>query len=300
MAKLPPATWLRAFEAAARHRSFSAAAEELNLTPAAVSQHIRLLEKQLGARLFTRLPKGIALTSTGQAYAQPVRKSFAEMRRATEGLFGGGRKRTVSVRASTTYAVLVLAPRLRGFAAVHPDIQVQLTTAVWADRMDDGSIDLDIRWGNGDWGDGEIRHLGHEHAILVCHRDHAAEIGPELSADALSRARAVQIIGAEFEWPRYCSRFVPEAEVPPTWMRADSTLAALQIALSGSGAAITLESFVQDYLDQGRLIAPFAHRLPVHQAHFAVLDRTAAQRPEVQAFSSWLDTLGTAGIPPGA
>jgi LysR family glycine cleavage system transcriptional activator len=296
MAELPPAAWLRAFETAARHNSFSAAAEELNLTPAAVSQHIRLLEKHLGTPLFTRLPKGVALTATGQAYAQPVRKSFAEMRRATEGLFGGGRKRTVAVRASVTYAVLVLAPRLRGFAAQHPDIQVQLTTAVWADRLDDEAIDIDIRWGNGDWDDGDIRHLGHEHAILVCHPDQAARIGPDLTAETLSRARAVQIIGSEFEWPRYCSSFVPGAEVPATWMRADSTLAALQIALSGSGAVITLESFVQDYLEQERLMSPFAHRLPVHQAHFSVLSAPAANRPEVQAFRDWLGSSESAAV----
>ena len=97
--KTPQVTWLRSFEAAARRGSFSAAADDLGLTPAAVSQQIRLLEKHLGAQLFERLPKGVVLTDTGQAYAQPIRKSFSEMQAATEGLFGSRSRKTVKVRS---------------------------------------------------------------------------------------------------------------------------------------------------------------------------------------------------------
>ena len=100
MAQLPHVTWLRSFEVAARHSSFSAAADELNLTPAAVSQQIRLLEDHLGVQLFIRLARGVSLTDAGQAYALPLRKSFQDMQDATRGLFGVKRKSRLRIRAS--------------------------------------------------------------------------------------------------------------------------------------------------------------------------------------------------------
>lgn len=136
MRRLPHVTWLRSFEAAARHSSFSAAADELALTPAAVSQQIRQLEHHLGIQLFKRLPKGVQLTDIGQAYAQPVRKSFVEMQAATDGLFRLQRKSVVRVRCSISFAALILAPLLRDFARIHPNIDVELSTAVWSDRID--------------------------------------------------------------------------------------------------------------------------------------------------------------------
>lgn len=121
---LPHPTWLRTFEAAARLGSFSAAADELGLTPAAVSQQMRLLEKHLKTTLFERLPRGVELTDMGKAYAQSVRKGLEDMKTATAGLFGKAKRRQVKVRASISYAALVLAPRLHDFLENNPEIDV--------------------------------------------------------------------------------------------------------------------------------------------------------------------------------
>ncbi|WP_166418374.1 LysR family transcriptional regulator, partial [Cochlodiniinecator piscidefendens] len=187
MSDLPHVTWLRAFEAAARHRSFTAAAEELGLTPAAISQQIRLLEKHLNAPLFDRLPRGVALTEMGQAYALPVRKSFSDMQIATDGLFGAPRKRVVKVRASISCAGLVIAPRLAEFQQAHPDIEVQLSTFVWSDRFINEESDIDIRYGHGDWTDGTITHLGHEYAIVVCHPDYVKTHGAAFNIQTVAQ-----------------------------------------------------------------------------------------------------------------
>lgn len=130
MADLPHVAWLKAFDATARHSSFSATAAGLNLTPAGIRQQIRLLENHLNTHVFERRPRGVVLTDIGQAYAQPIRNSFIDMAAATDGLFGAKTKRTVKVRASISRAALLITPQLDKFHQLHPDIFVRLTTSI--------------------------------------------------------------------------------------------------------------------------------------------------------------------------
>ncbi|SDE65310.1 LysR family transcriptional regulator [Ruegeria marina] len=288
MTKLPHVTWLRAFEAAARNSSFTSAADELNLTPAAVSQQIKLLEQHFGVQLFTRQPRGVALTDMGHAYAQPIRKAFAEMQEATNGLFGSKKKRIVRARASISYAAIVLAPQLGGFHEAHPDIEVQLTTAVWTDRIDDEAIDVEIRYGHGDWDERDIRHLsGHRLAEVVCHPAFAASFGEDLSIQTLA-AHAVQVIGSESDWSLMSEQF--GLELPPVAgaIKADSSLIALQMISSGIGAAIISEDFSSRYIEQGLLISPFEYRLPLQRSFFLVVQDNLQERSEVNQFCEWL------------
>ncbi|MFT4794504.1 MAG: LysR family glycine cleavage system transcriptional activator [Dinoroseobacter sp.] len=287
MSKLPHMTWLRAFEAAARSSSFSAAAAELNLTPAAVSQQIKLLEKHLGEPLFRRLPRGVALTDIGHAYAQPVRKAFSEMQGATTGLFGSSKSRTVHVRASISYAALVLAPQLDAFHQAHPDIDLRLTTAVWSDRIEDDAIDVEIRYGHGDWAEQDIRHLGHRFADLVCHPQLVRSLGDALSFQAMA-AHAVQIIGSETDWDQMAAHFGLDALPTLGKTKADSSLIALQIIAGGGGAAIVSESFTARYIEQGLLVSPFACRIPLSRSFFLIVHNNAKPRSEVGHFCDWL------------
>lgn len=286
--KIPQVTWLRSFEAAARHGSFSAAAEDLGLTPAAVSQQIRLLEKHLDAQLFERLPKGVILTDTGQAYAQPIRKSFSEITAATDGLFGSKSRKTVKVRSSISYAALVLAPKLGSFRTQHPDIDVQLSTAVWSDRIERDDIDVDIRYGNGEWDDGTIWRLGDEQASVVCSPQFASSFGETLDFEALYGSRVVQIIGSEVEWVRMLDHYDLDLEPPVAWLKADSSLIALQIVLGGVGSAIVMEKFSRSLVAQGLLVDPFPYRLPILQSYFLVVTEKAEKRDEVRSFCRWL------------
>ena len=112
---LPTLTWLRAFEAAARTSSFSAAALELRLTPGAISYQIRALEAHLGFALFERLPRGVKLTPMGVAYLPPVRKAFEQLADSTVGLFGGSERGQISIHAPVSLASLWLAPQLPAF-----------------------------------------------------------------------------------------------------------------------------------------------------------------------------------------
>ncbi|MBY8977978.1 LysR family transcriptional regulator [Rhodobacteraceae bacterium NNCM2] len=302
--RLPHVTWLRAFEAAARHSSFSDAAAELNLTPAAISQQIRLLEQHLGIQLFHRLPRGVSLTDMGQAYALPIRKSFSEMQDATEGLFTVRRKRKVRIRASISYAALILAPRLKTFRDQYPDIEIDLTTAVWSDRMDNETIDLDIRYGSGHWEEHGIWRLGQEVATIVCHPDHANSFGPDMRIQDLLSAGVVPVLGSEVEWSRLSEQFGLGIPTPPVWTKADSSLNALQTVASGFGTALIHDSFTRPYIERGILVSPFDYRLPIREAYYLIARDEIGDRSEVEAFRKWILSLDheshATGAVPGA
>jgi LysR family glycine cleavage system transcriptional activator len=288
MSRLPHVTWLRAFEAAARHSSFSGAADELHLTPAAVSQHIRLLEKHLDVTLFKRLPHGVSLTDMGQAYALPIRKAFSEMQDATAGLFAQRKKRRLHIRTSVTYGALVLAPRLAEFAAMYPDVEVHMTTAVWSDRLDDPRIDIDIRYGTGNWTDPHMWQLSHETGIVVCAPGHAARFGAAPDIEAMASDNLVLVMGSEVEWQRLSSHYALEFGPPSHSTKADSSLLALQMLLGDGCAAIIHESFAAPYLDKGLLVSPFEYRLPIREAYFMIIGNDALNRAEVTDFRDWL------------
>lgn len=290
MTDLPHVTWLKAFEAAARLNSFSAAAAELGLTPAAISQQIRLLEKHLNTQLFKRLPRGVALTDTGQAYAQPIRKSFIDMQQATAGLFSKKRKRVVRVRASISCAALVIAPQLGRFQAAHPDILVQLTTSIWANRFDEEGLDIDIRYG-GDWQESEVLHLGLENAVPVCSPGYLHDLGGSPSIHDLAGSDVVQIFGSETDWGRLSELHGLNLQTPADWLKADSSLLALQTVAAGHGVTMVLESFARQYIEQGVVVVPTAYKLPKRRSHYIVINDRAGHREEVKAFCSWLMAL---------
>jgi LysR family transcriptional regulator, glycine cleavage system transcriptional activator len=288
MSRLPHVIWLRAFEAAARHNSFSGASEELNLTPAAVSQHIRLLEEHLGVSLFKRLPHGVALTDMGKAYALPIRRAFTDMQDATSGLFAQRKKRHLHIRTSVSYGALVLAPRLSEFSALHPDIELHMTTAVWSDRLDDTRIDIDIRFGTGNWTEPHMWQLSQETGIVVCAPDHATRFGTPPDIIAMAADRRVLVLGSEVEWQRLAAHYSLKLGPATLSAKADSSLMALQMLLGGGGAGIIHESFAAPYLDKGLLVSAFEYRLPIREAYFMIIQNDAIRRSEVTDFRDWM------------
>ena len=287
MAQLPHVTWLRAFEAAARSSSFSAAAEELHLTPAAISQQIKLLEQHLGVQLFIRLPRGVALTDMGHAYAQPIARAFAEMQQATGSLFAKGARRRLRVHASISFAALVLAPALPAFRQQHPDIDLEVTTAVWTDPTEGEDVDVEIRFGHGDWPDADIRHLGHRQAELVCHPSLVTQAAPDFERLA---EQAVQIIGSESDWPQMAALLGAPGDLPACLAKVDSSLIALQWVTGGAGAAIISQEFLQRYRGTSAPASPYAARLPLARSFFIVLREPVRQNEAAELFAAWLMT----------
>jgi len=289
MRPLPHVNWLRTFEAAARHSSFAAAADELNLTPAAVSQQIKLLEQTLEVKLFKRLPKGVELTDIGQAYAQPVRSSFFELQSATDGLFKSKQRTTLNVRASISFGVLVLAPHLNEFRALHPEIDITLSTTVWSDRMNDATLDVDIRYGKGDWPEQDIWPLGIGQASVVCSPNDTALF--QGGASNLQNADVVQIIGSENDWPLMFEKMGLDCAVPSPWITMDSSLLALESIASGRGVAIINKMFSKGHIKRGLLAEPFQQTLSTQSNFYFVAQPVSKKHQQIERFYNWLITI---------
>lgn len=285
---LPPLPWLRAFEAAARHHNFSAAAQELHLSPAAVSLQIRSLEDHLGVALFERLPRGVRLTDMGGAYLPAVRRAFDALSMSTAGLFGRPGRATLTVRCTAAFAVLWLAPRLQGFLQAHPGIDVRLFTAIWADGLGAGQADVDIRFGDGRWSGFEVQALHREPSVPVCSPAWLARAGTPQGLRTLACAHPIHILGCEDLWARWLLAAGDTATAAPG-VQVDTSLTALELAAGGAGFAIVLRSFAQGYLQAGRLVAPLEGELQIEEAHYLLLPEGRQRpRPEVLLFCDWL------------
>lgn len=281
---LPPVNWLRAFEAAARHASFAAAAGELSLTSAAISHQVRALESFLGYPLFERLPRGLRLTDMGKAYLAPVRSAFDALSICTVGLFGARGETTLVVRVPISFAVLLLGPRLEQFSRAHPSIYLRLVSAIWADALPADKVDVDIRFGHGRWPGFHATSLLSEPSVVICHPSRRRETLADLAAN-----RLIHIMGLEYDWLRLFEAnglALPKGNPRAT---VDTSLAAIELVAAGMGSALVLRSFAQSARALGRVAIMSGVELAQPQGHF-LLTREGGDQPKSEAllFERWL------------
>ena len=288
MRNLPPPAWLKTFEAAARLGGFTAAADELGLTPAAVSQQIRALEARLGYPLFRRLPRGVELTELGQSYLPAVRRAFDELASVTAGLFGvTGGGRPLVVRAPPSFSALCLAPLVAGFRAAHPGIPVRLSSATWAETAPEGGIDVDIRYGDGRWPVEDARRLSAPGSVLVCPPGTGFGSDP-LAAIAPLLPQAVHIIGCESFWDGFATAHDLDPATIGRAVSTDSSLAALEMVAAGLGAALISPDLTDPFARAGRVAVAPGLMLEHDQAHYVLLPAQGGLRPEALLFRDWL------------
>jgi LysR family glycine cleavage system transcriptional activator len=282
---LPPLNWLRAFESAARHLSFTGAAEELGVSQAAVSQQVRQLEDLLGTPLFKRLARGIALTDSGIAYLPALRDSFARIARETEQVFGQVGERPVTLRAPPSLATLWLAPRLRGFSSAHPDIRVRVTTA-WtpADFVQDG-IDIEIRYGVGGWPGVRSQRLFAEHYFPVANPRVARDMAPGVTKE-IARQPLLHVLGEREGWGEFFRAQNVDA-APSDGPQFDSLLVALHAAVAGVGVVLATAPIADPLLQSGALVDLGFQRLPARGAHHVVLPTQDASSA-ASVVAAWL------------
>ena len=287
--QLPPLPWLRAFECAARHTSFTAAAHELNLTQAAISHQVRSLEKHLGFPLFERLPRNLRLTDMGGAYLPSVRKAFEDLSASTAGLFGTLGDQSVTVRAPVSYAVLWLAPRLKSFVDSYPEIDIRLCSAIWADALADETTDIEIRFGDGLWPGFQIELIRNEGSVPACH----PQLGSGRQFTAMlrddSNCPLIHVTGHENLWRRLTQETGVGNVNQRGGIMADTSLAAVELAAHGVGPIIVLKSFTEIAVQEGRLICPLDIELAMDQSHYLLLPEGAKRmKPETVLFREWL------------
>ena len=291
---LPTLTWLRAFEAAARTSSFSAAAAELNLTSGAISYQIRALEGYLGVTLFQRLPRGVKLTSMGVAYLSPVRKAFEELADSTVGLFGGTERVQITVHAPVSLAALWLAPKLPAFSQANPSIDVRLSSVIWDNAVLDEATDLEIRYGAGHWHGYKSERLFNQNIFAVCSPILLRTLQANGTPAALLAQNSIHIMGYEDHWLKVRQELDLASVAAGAGPTVDTTIAALELAAAGAGVALAHGIFLDAYVSTGRLVIAVPQEFTDDNSYFVVTpERPQRIRREVRLFKEWL--IATAG-----
>jgi LysR family transcriptional regulator, glycine cleavage system transcriptional activator len=292
---LPTLTWLRAFEAAARTSSFTAAAAELNLTSGAISYQIRALEAHLGFALFERLPRGVKLTSMGVAYLPPVRKAFEELADSTVGLFGGSQRGQITVHAPVSLVSLWLAPKLSAFMKAFPAIDLRLSSVIWDNPAPDEATDLEIRYGTGQWRGYRSEHLLNQRIVAVCSPALLARASSSGEGALLPR-HLIHIMGHENHWLKVKQALQVADEAVRTGPTVNTTLAALELAANGAGCALAHRIFLSAYLTTGRLVLALDNDFADDSTYIVVTpERPQRMRREVQLFRDWLLSVAADG-----
>jgi LysR family transcriptional regulator of beta-lactamase len=283
-----PLNALRAFEAAARHLSFTRAGLELRVTQAAVSHQVKCLEEILGVRLFRRLPRGLALTDEGQALIPVLEESFGRIRATLDRFENGSFRDVVTVGAVGTFATGWLLPRLRAFCQANPYVDLRLLTN--NNRVDIAGEGLDyaIRFGDGSWHGTDAIYLLTAPLSPVCAPDVAARLRQpgDLRREVLLRSYRMD------EWARW---FAEAGVACPAIKGAvfDSSVTMAEAAAQGLGVALLPAKMFTRELRQGRLVRPFDLEIAVGDYWLTALKskRTTAG---MQAFREWLlDSLAS-------
>ena len=286
--QLPPLTWLRAFEASARHLSFTNAAAELNLTQAAISKQVKLLEYHLREPLFFRKPRSLVLTRVGEAYLPKVRDAFERLAAGTEEVFGHRRSEVLTVRAAVGFSVNWIAARLHRFLEAHPKTPVRLVSSVWGDSFDTDRFDMDIQYGSGKWAGFLADRLTYETVTPVCAPALLSGQPPLKTPDDLAHHRLLHVIGYEEGWADWLKAAGARGVNAGQGLQFDTSLLILEVAKSGAGVALGRSSMTAAELEAGTLVAPFDLALPVKEAFYLLRPSEGAEHPDTGLFRDWL------------
>lgn len=285
---LPPLNWLRAFEVAARHRSFTHAAQELNLTQAAISKQVKLLELHLRQKLFVRLPRSLALTKSGEAYLPKVKDAFERLNLGTQEVFGRQRGSVITIRCAVSFAVNWLAPHLPDFMAKHPKVKIRLVSSVWDDNDDVKQFDLDIQYGTGSWPNADCHRLTHETLSPLCTPQLVNTMRKPVN---LKQHNLLHVIGYQDGWATWLSAAGISDIDPGGGLQCDTSLVAFELAAQGCGVAMGRSSLVNKELQSGRLVAPFKLTVRVEEAFYLIRPADGGLSADAKLFADWLIDL---------
>ncbi len=290
--RLPPLNALRAFESAARHLNFSRAADELSVTPGAVSQQIQNLEDYVGAPLFRRTPKGLLLTDAAQTALPALREAFDRLAEAASLLTAAVDGRRLTLTAAPSFAAKWLVPRLGRFEAAYPQVDVWLSAGLDLVDLTAGEVDIALRYGAGRYPGMEVRRLIGETVIPVLSPElHAANPldGPEdLARHLLLHDGSPDPDDSCPDWTMWLAargvRDVDGARGP----RFNQSSLVIEAAVNGRGVALAKRTLAQDDLDAGRLVAPLQIATAVDFAYYLVHPKAKGRLPQVRAFINWI------------
>ncbi len=291
--KLPPLNALRAFEAAARHLSVTKAAEELNVTPAAVSHQVKALENQLEVALFRRLNRALMLTDAGQMFLPGLREGFDRLAGAVERVRSACETGTLNVSVAPSFAAKWLVPRLDRFRAAHPDLDVRIDANDHIVDLSRGEADVAIRYGPGRYPGLRVEQLFGDEVFPVCSAGLCEGPSPLREPGDLRRHTLLHVgwDTRDESWPGW-RMWLLAAGVDGIDATRGSRFSmqsmAVQAAIEGHGVALVSSAIVADDLAAGRLCKPFTLSLPIDFAYYVVSTEVAAEQPKIAAFHDWV------------
>ncbi len=308
--QLPPLNPLRAFEVTARHLSFTRAAEELCVTPSAVSHQIKVLEDNLGLSLFVRDTKSLVLTSAGKAYLPGVQEAFRQLVQATYRVHRERLVQALKVNVPPTFAVKWLIPRMHRFMARHPDIDLRVSTSKHMSDFTRDDVDVEVRYGRGDY------HGLHAEPCLpvsVCPVCSPALLAGEQPLAVVDDLRHHVLLHDDStyddvsnpDWATWLDKAgasgIDTARGPSFW----PSHLVIDAAIDGLGVALAKRIWVERDVAAGRLVELFPeHALPVEFSYYVVYSAEREADPRIQAFMAWVreecqavsGVVGTPGV----
>jgi LysR family glycine cleavage system transcriptional activator len=289
-ARLPSLNGLRAFEAAARHLSFTNAAAELNVTQTAISHQIRRLEEELGIRLFIRQNRALALTPEARDYLPGIRAAFNDLRLATDRVLRKDNDHVLTVSTLASLAAKWLLPRLTAFQEAHPGIDVRITTSTALVDFRGGDVDAAIRYGRGQWPGLRADWLMADQLFPVCSPalltgDRPLRTPEDLANYTLLHTSSIY----DDDWRLWLTAAGLPANISKQpGLTFDLILVTVQAALDGIGVAMGRTSYVEADIAKGRLVVPFKITLPADAGFYLVSPEARADSPKLRAFRQWL------------
>jgi LysR family glycine cleavage system transcriptional activator len=282
---LPPLNWFRAFEAAARNLSFTAAAEEIGMTQSAVSQQVKSLEMRLGVPLFERKARGLALTDHGRRLLPQVDAALGTLSVATGAFFTDKPANLLTVSASISVIEWLIAPALAQFTAAHPDIAVRFVSAIWPDEFSRTVADIEVRFGSKKQATPAAEMLGRNLLVPLKPPSMKGDIGALPLIDAVGTSDGWKVWGRAADYP----------DLSPS-LFVDSYGLALQLAVQGNGVCLVSELLSAHPLRAGLVELAHDVTIPANQNYFLSIrqDSDAAR-----SFKDWIMTTSQDRIPAG-
>ena len=290
---LPPLRSLRCFEAVARQLSFSKAAEELHVTPGAVSQQVRALEELLGTRLFNRTRRSVVLTDAAVRMLPDIQAGLETLAKAIASKASPSGDRTLTISVAPSFASKWLVPRLPMFHEQHPDIDLRISATVGLADFERDKVDLAIRLGHGRYPGLHAEPLFTEALTPFCSPELLKRKGPLKKPDDLRRHRLIHDTsipggGEHHAWEQWLSLAGASNVSAQRGVRFSLAELAMQAAIDGGGVVLGRVVLAEGDVAAGRLVRPFKIALPLEVSYFLVKLRAGPPRQEIQCFREWL------------
>ncbi len=286
-----PFNGLRAFEAAARHLNFATAADELGVTPSAISHQVRALEDQLGEALFVRGHRGVELSPTGRACLRPLRNAFDQIEGVMNTATTYRDSRALTIRVSPCVASRWLMPRLPRFQAMYPDIEISISASSQIFEFREEEVDAIFRLRHGNFEDLQVDRVLTEEVYPVCSPElarHRIESPSDLVNHTLLHDDNLATVDTVPDWSRWLEFAGVRGIDAQRGHRFSQSNAAIEATIVGRGICLGRSALVEDEIQAGRLLRLFDIRYPARHDYCLIYPKESDKKKELMAFRDWV------------